>query len=876
MDFSEFFIRATGSPPYPWQSRIATASTWPDLLRIPTGAGKTGVILAWLWRRLHGGDEMEQRTGRRLVYVLPQRSLVAQTAETARAWLAALGLEGDVGLSVLMGGSIDHAWDLEPDKSWIIVGTQDQILSRALNRGYGGVSRFRWPLQFALLHNDVQWVVDEVQLFGDGLATTAQLQAFRERFGTHGPAHTLWMSATASPEWLQTVDLREAGRELEVWELDDADREALRARLVARKPLERCPVILDDEASKKPEAYAKKLAEWLLGRRPADGLTLVILNRVDRAQVVYQALKRAAPEEDVRLAHGQFRARDRAWLAEQARSLGDTRAILVATQVVEAGMDLDATALVTELAPWSSLIQRFGRLNRTGTREAARAFWIDIARDSKVAYEPYHPADLDRARAQLERLEDVGPSRLPGEIDPLTYQRVLRRRDLLQLFDTTPDLGGNDIDVSPFIREIEDRTVSVYWGEWTGDAPPDALRAVADEDVCRVPMSRLQEYLKKKRKVRGAEQTRVAYIWNSLIGRFEEVKEQRVFPGRLYLLRAEDGGYSPDLGFDPDLWSTVPNPVEARGPGEVDAEDGEEDNGPSPGRPVTLEEHTLDVMREAEALRPLAGSDEIAEVLREAAFWHDSGKRHPLFQAKLRLAALGEEAYREKYGSQGPGQSPVYPPDEIPMLAKSGGRAGLRSYPQVCLREDRQSSAEAAAGQEGDHGGVWGGAEGQGEDRAAANAGNKAQAGQIRSIRGFRHELASGLAYLEQVPPEEANHLRTRLVAYLIAAHHGKIRGQIRASARERAPEDGRLFARGVWEGDQLPAYAVSSEGSWPEALLSLSVMRMGRDEAGRESWVHGVQRLLEAYGPFRLAWYEALLRVADSRASRREGGVEA
>jgi CRISPR-associated endonuclease/helicase Cas3 len=37
----------------------------PPVLAVPTGAGKTAIILAWLWRRRHGPDPAA--TGRRLV-----------------------------------------------------------------------------------------------------------------------------------------------------------------------------------------------------------------------------------------------------------------------------------------------------------------------------------------------------------------------------------------------------------------------------------------------------------------------------------------------------------------------------------------------------------------------------------------------------------------------------------------------------------------------------------------------------------------------------------------------------------------------------------------------------------------------------------------
>src|SRR5262249_53441483 len=91
----------------------------------------------------------------------------------------------------------------------ILVGTQDLLVSAALMRGYA-VSRYRWPVDFALLHNDALWVFDEVQLTGATLVTSAQLEAFRRQFETAKNCRTLWMSATLDPAWLQTVDFAPA------------------------------------------------------------------------------------------------------------------------------------------------------------------------------------------------------------------------------------------------------------------------------------------------------------------------------------------------------------------------------------------------------------------------------------------------------------------------------------------------------------------------------------------------------------------------------------------------------------------------------------------------------------------------------------------
>src|ERR1700678_1492239 len=99
-DFETFFQTATGHGPHGYQARIARDGL-SDLVAPPTGTGKTGVVLAWLWRRLHGPDPAG--TPRRLIYALPQRSLADQVAGRLREWLAALGVTDEGALRVALG-----------------------------------------------------------------------------------------------------------------------------------------------------------------------------------------------------------------------------------------------------------------------------------------------------------------------------------------------------------------------------------------------------------------------------------------------------------------------------------------------------------------------------------------------------------------------------------------------------------------------------------------------------------------------------------------------------------------------------------------------------------------------------------------------------
>ena len=114
----------------------------------------------------------------------------------------------------------------------------------------------------------------------------------------------------------------------------------------------------------------KAIAAAARDRHRPGTLTLVVLNTVEAARAVYKAL-RGGPAECT-LLHSRFRALERAELMAAVTGHPDDR-IVVATQVVEAGIDLSAAVLITEAAPWPSLVQRAGRCNRTGLVRRRRA-----------------------------------------------------------------------------------------------------------------------------------------------------------------------------------------------------------------------------------------------------------------------------------------------------------------------------------------------------------------------------------------------------------------------------------------------------------------------------------------------------------------------
>lgn len=105
----------------------------------------------------------------------------------------------------------------------------------------------------------------------------------------------------------------------------------------------------------------------------AQGATvLVVCNKVDRAQQVFQLLDDPALLPDpadrlllhARMPQAWRKEREAAALVRFGKGRPNRPGLLVGTQVVEQSLDLDADALLTDLAPVDLLLQRAGRLHR--------------------------------------------------------------------------------------------------------------------------------------------------------------------------------------------------------------------------------------------------------------------------------------------------------------------------------------------------------------------------------------------------------------------------------------------------------------------------------------------------------------------------------
>ena len=190
------------------------------------------------------------------------------------------------------------------------------------------------------------------------------------------------------------------------------------------------------------DAIMERLAHREAGESSKKAYTVgCIVNHVRTAISIKEALVKDLAKDEVQLLVGRMRPYDLEDLQAEHPDLFTTEGdksvkVVVATQTLEVGIDVDFADLVTELAPASSLAQRFGRVNRLGHRNDSKVVVIEPASGDSVKKDapPYRAVDLSNAYGWLEALNgaenpSVNPAAMvknpPVQSSPerLLYQR---------------------------------------------------------------------------------------------------------------------------------------------------------------------------------------------------------------------------------------------------------------------------------------------------------------------------------------------------------------------------------------------------------------------------------------------------------------------
>lgn len=476
---------SAGESAFPWQEALLeqfSRGVIAGALDIPTGLGKTALIAIWLVARA-----LRAPLPRRVVYVVDRRAVVDQATEVAealRAWVErtpevkqALGLKDrQLPISTLRGQHADNKeWLDDPLSPAIVIGTVDMVGSRLLFAGYGVSVKMR-AFHAGLMGADTLVALDEAHLVPpferllqavasdhDALAPEAALRTLIP------PFRTMSLSATGSAHADASFGLTAA----------DLAHPIVAKRLGSVKRLTVVTSVEDDTRS-----LADKLAAqaFELSRRCTESLRIIVFcTKREDARKACEALQKLADKERrsapttlvarTELFVGGRRVYDRQAAARNLRELGfiagstaarDFTSFVFSTSAGEVGVDLDADHMVCDLVEWERMVQRLGRVNRRGEREADVVVLDE--RESKEALAAAEKEDAKR--------------------DP--KERVLaagfeRRANVRELLHALPKLDGAR-DASPgAIRELK-KTHAALIAKGSTPAPlrPALTRAVVD------------------------------------------------------------------------------------------------------------------------------------------------------------------------------------------------------------------------------------------------------------------------------------------------------------------------------------------------------------------------------------------------------------
>ena len=775
--YTDFFKKATGFMPYPYQIKLAEDKDFPLILNIPTGMGKTdAIILSWIWKV----EKNQNGVPRRLVYCLPMRSIVEQIYNNLREQLINLNLFSDnfedydkYHIVKLMAGEDITNWDLYPEDKIIVIGTQEMLISRALNRGYG-MNKFRWPMQFSLLNNDCIWIMDEIQLMGNGLYTTMQLQYFREKYGTFGNTKSVWMSATVDKS-IETPDFKIDKDKVVSLSEEDLKNNNIKKVIGAKKTI-------------KIEEYKsiKKLTTDIARDFNENKKIIVILNNVQSAVKMYNELLKISnvDEANIVLLHSHFRLQDKNNKIQKALKLSNSKekSIIISTQVIEAGVDVSCDTMYTEPAPLSSLVQRFGRCNRFGEINEGKIIIINHKDDifetgnkNDIVW-PYSKEDIIYSLNVMEQFNNgfFDPSGLIFNLN--IKKRLIRDKDIIELFDTSPDISNQDADVSVYVRNLKSDNVFVFWRDLKKGLEKQPLPLI--EELCPANVSEIYKSPFKR------------YRYNFLEGIWEDsTKNKNITPGSIILMDSNSGGYSDNIGYSNNFKDNV-KPIAKNKNDNVSSYSSDEG---ANNNYMTLCDHTDRVVNKCNCILNKLSNiicRNISDYIIKGALWHDAGKAHDAFQARI-----------------------IRPNNNI-IYAKAPHDKWVNKYP---TNYDKK----------------------------------------LKLRKYFRHELVSGLLALQNGEDD--------IIAYLAAAHHGKIRVSISSINGEYIPDEDTIFAKGVWDNDLVESFNLTGLNI-NKTRIDMSVMQVG--SFNKKSWMAMVIQLYRKFGIFKLAYMETIVRCADQRGS--------
>lgn len=453
-------------------------------LNLPTGLGKT--LTSFHWALEHAKANGLER----IIIVLPYVNIIDQTASQLKAILGEENvLEHHAGYDAESKSEEEDTKKLACE-NWdypVVVTTSVQFYETLFSNS---------PFKCRKLHNIAKSVVilDEVQTLNKDLV----LPTLDMLSDVQAVMNTSFVFCTATmPDFKKRDDFD--GIENMIDLVENAGSLFNQTQRVKFK-------LLEDLATLSFEALLKAVNDSVAS-------TLLVVNTKKLAREIYgQARLSPGWDKVFHLSTSMCPHHRKAWIEAISAAAKDAgqKILVVATQLVEAGVDLDFPCVFRELAPLESIIQAAGRCNREGRLGQLGSVFLFQLKDAS------YPDDFYKVQAQhagnlikkdVENISSHGffesyfqqINRLFVDQKPVTAQREALNfqtvDNMYRLIDSSTrplfigNYGGNGrAGISKDRSQLEDR---LGFCLWTGAERHQALRERIDQsDRLRIPLSR--------------------------------------------------------------------------------------------------------------------------------------------------------------------------------------------------------------------------------------------------------------------------------------------------------------------------------------------------------------------------------------------------
>lgn len=421
--------------PYPYQQRVLEAVLKDQqnvILQIPTAGGKTiGAVLPLLQDRANSTGLLPEKA----IYTVPMRVLTTQFKHTCQEFrekeLDSTRFRDLEKQYQRFGRDLDSVQTGEtPDdpqfESMIVACTIDQLLASALGVPYS-LGHKAANINLGAICSSYL-ILDEPHLYpltNEGRSYKGALTTCLEMLRLlKGLTRFIFMSATMSSKLVERLRVM---LDAVVITVDDDE--------LAHINQKRCRTI--------ERASGDMSAESIL--QAHQQCSLVVCNTVQKAQEKYLELDALLHQRNqatqIKLIHSRFTDEDRHDQGEElSKLLGKEQwkhgmyqgldIIVVATQVVEVGLDISVQTLHTQLSPANSLLQRAGRCARFAEQQGrVIVYHLPEGEDGKPASTlPYNAALCEKTWEALPQFSG----------QPMGFRE---EQDLVDIVHTEEDLA---------------------------------------------------------------------------------------------------------------------------------------------------------------------------------------------------------------------------------------------------------------------------------------------------------------------------------------------------------------------------------------------------------------------------------------------------